>query len=634
MKIDNVTDGKIKLGSTTYTMQEAKYNGSVVWSRTSTVRYVITSATLYYGTDPERTSITAQAGNNSYAYVTGDVDVYENDVYVRTLTNRTLVPVVNSADFYVANTYYIRAYDLGTTPTSARKSTAVTATYNGATRSVGYVYQERNVRTVVSTGEKHYGTPGTPTNSDYTINYNPADYSSSATPCPASGDTVAFYAWHLQTAVTPWTRDVVCTYTARPNQTFTEQESGSDSISTTITDTPTISGSGTGFTVSGTTVTIANRGTTTGSMRSATFTVVNGPTTLNVTLYQEANVATTGPGAITSFSIDGNTSNFTVPSAAANYYWSIQGYRLTTYTSGATGEQTPATWNVISSDTTFATINSSLGRVEFTENTGSSSRPVTITVRDSQFASVSKSITITQSAAAHTWVLTIPSLTSVEYNQTSFYIDVYSTKDGSPHPITASNVFVLDSNIGATLQSVTTVDTATYRLTFSCLQNNTSDRRETEIRVSQSGGGLSKSATVRQYEHSTALDGIEVVRSVGEWVIGLIKTGETPVGGRTNDLKGIIVARRAPITKNTVITVGNLIWKWATPSAGDLNYTTYDDSGTDTVASGTTLTQTPYGGTSHTYYGRWLVSPSTGGQVTPLPNLTIDSIRVFAIQEL
>lgn len=105
---------------------------------------------------------------------------------------------------------------------------------------------------------------------------------------------------------------------------------------TTSSFTPNLSISGTGFSLSGTTVTAANRSTTVGERRSCTVTAsYSGATSKSVTIYQEANAATTityGTPTVTLKVADIPASGGTVSSGIVTYSQS----RTQNYTSGAT----------------------------------------------------------------------------------------------------------------------------------------------------------------------------------------------------------------------------------------------------------------------------------------------------------
>ena len=154
----------------------------------------------------------------------------------------------------------VSASSLGTTVKSRTNvgTLTCTVTMNGKSGSdTCAVYQAANA--VVSSEEGNYGT-------SITANR----YTTSSSPCPASGGT----------ATLSWSASY---------QTRNKYTSGSYDSWVTHSATPTISGSGTGFSRSGSTVTASNRGTTVGSLRSATYSASYGDHVSSVTIYQQAN---------------------------------------------------------------------------------------------------------------------------------------------------------------------------------------------------------------------------------------------------------------------------------------------------------------------------------------------------------
>lgn len=180
------------------------------------------------------------------------------------------------------------------------------------------VYQQQNklishVEQSRTPNAKQYGS-WTVTGYDYyTRNYyvtiSANDYTSTSNAAPASGGstTLNWSAGHEEQTVTHksrnWTQTATVTYLDTYTSEATENtydtvdyDSGTETKSETgswysESDTPSISGSATGFSRSGTNVTIASEGTTTySSGRSVTYTARNGSANENVTIYQEPNV--------------------------------------------------------------------------------------------------------------------------------------------------------------------------------------------------------------------------------------------------------------------------------------------------------------------------------------------------------
>lgn len=310
MKMEGVAGGK--LGNTNYTMVEAKYGGVVVWPTSVATTYEIDRNTLYYvfynGNGQAVYSATRlKADGSLHAKLYGDVKVYENNVYKRTILTAELeIRLPTTSPFYVSDNS-IYSSNLGTTETSVQTSDVYMsyATYGPTFGPT--ITQEANVKTYVDTvyGEKSYGTPSVVRIYGYTLmGFTASDYTSSSSPCPASGGTATLQygtCFHLEDVETPWTRSVTnrYTYTATGATLHGEPQtpqSDYDLITNTVPDTPTIvkfSGAS-AITLSELTVTIPDRGTNEGAARSATFRATNGDATpQDVTIYQEANVATT-----------------------------------------------------------------------------------------------------------------------------------------------------------------------------------------------------------------------------------------------------------------------------------------------------------------------------------------------------
>jgi hypothetical protein len=116
-------------------------------------------------------------------------------------------------------------------------------------------------------------------------------YTTSSSPCPASGGTA--------------------TITRSASRTRTQKyTSGATLPLSSETATPTLSISGTGFSLSDTTVTAANRSTTEGALRSATVTATHSGVSKSLTLYQAEN-------KLTGVTITGSTSDGTVMNISA-----------------------------------------------------------------------------------------------------------------------------------------------------------------------------------------------------------------------------------------------------------------------------------------------------------------------------
>lgn len=293
-----------KLGGTTLTMVEAKYNGVVVWPLQSTTTYEVSSAYLVYYRDGAEiyTYNYIPADGSVYAKCFGDVKVYENGVYSRTLSWVELeVSLTSGSSLYISDNE-IHGPDRGYVETPAQAAT-VMATYGGSLpRSAGQITQEANVKTASGSptyGEKVYDyehqVQGEPYG--YHVELSATDFYTEARAASAGLNTTSLSvsnAYHWLPTITPYTQTVSqhYTYTARPQgrdetRTISDTESVDERILDSVSPTK-VSGDS-AITLSGLVVTLPSRGTTPGEMRSATFRAVNGDAQDEVTIYQQRN---------------------------------------------------------------------------------------------------------------------------------------------------------------------------------------------------------------------------------------------------------------------------------------------------------------------------------------------------------
>ena len=276
------------------------------------------------------------------------------------------------------------ASDRATTEGAARNSGTVTATkkvtwtptssYNSAgtkTDSMSdtdYATQEANVKTV---GSITYG--------DWQVSVSASRYTTSSSPCPAGGGTCTISASASRTNV--------------QNYSYTSGSTSTEALPKQ-TGTPTLSISGTGASLSGTTVTWESRGTTTGSVRQATVTAKMDTVTATEIVYQQANSSSASYNApVINRPISSH--NFTKDGGAwASGVWVSQsGTR--TYTSGSTTPITGRASFTLSESVSWLTTNG--GLITASANTGASrSATVTISASGSGGKTASSSISITQ----------------------------------------------------------------------------------------------------------------------------------------------------------------------------------------------------------------------------------------------
>lgn len=227
--------------------------------------------------------IPAKGGSVSSGTLGGSIS--QTRTYTSGSTDTLSNPTVSSSSYSTA----VSAPSLGTTVKSRAQVGTLTYYYtcNGKRGSVSaVVYQAANAATTISYGS-------------WVISVSANRYTSSASACPASGGTATI------------TRSASRTRT----QNYT---SGATSALSAETATPTLSISGAGFTLSGTTVTIASRGTTIGAARTATVTATHSGVSKSITLYQALNT-------ITSFNLVNSaaetpTTSFTAAGGQALYY--------------------------------------------------------------------------------------------------------------------------------------------------------------------------------------------------------------------------------------------------------------------------------------------------------------------------
>lgn len=254
------------------------------------------------------------------------------------------------------------------------------------------------------------------------------------------------------------------------------EQSGDTSVSlksTTI--------SGTGFSLSGTTVSAsANEGT---SNRTGTVTITQNESnkTVTISLSQSGDtISSYGEWTIsvsaspTSVSSDGGTSRITA-SAKRTVYW-------------ASGDVTEETGNpTLSTNLGSLSSSSSPSTLTLGENTSTSSRTATI---KATHGGKSATCTVTQAGAEPTieYVFTItPNTYDAPYSSATFIPRTVSTKNGS--------------NIGYSLTSGGTdwvVVSTTGKITVEILKNTTSNTRSTTLVFTQNESGKTQSIKITQ----------------------------------------------------------------------------------------------------------------------------------------
>lgn len=254
------------------------------------------------------------------------------------------------------------------------------------------------------------------------------------------------------------------------------EQSGDISVSLKTT-----SASGTGFSISGTTVSASANQTTSNRTGKITLTQNESNKTATISLSQSGDtISSYGEWTIsvsanpTSVSSDGGTSRITA-SAKRTVYW-------------ASGDVTEETGNpTLSTNLGSLSSSSSPSTLTLGENTSTSSRTATI---KATHGGKSATCTVTQAGAEPTieYVFTItPNTYDAPYSNTSFIPRTVSTKNGS--------------NIGYSLTSGGTdwvVVSTTGKITVEILKNTTSNTRSTTLVFTQNESGKTQSIKITQ----------------------------------------------------------------------------------------------------------------------------------------
>lgn len=254
------------------------------------------------------------------------------------------------------------------------------------------------------------------------------------------------------------------------------EQSGDISVSLKTT-----SASGTGFSISGTTVSASANQTASNRTGKITLTQNESNKTATISLSQSGDtISSYGEWTIsvsanpTSVSSDGGTSRITA-SAKRTVYW-------------ASGDVTEETGNpTLSTNLGSLSSSSSPSTLTLGENTSTSSRTATI---KATHGGKSATCTVTQAGAEPTieYVFTItPNTYDAPYSSTSFIPRTVSTKNGS--------------NIGYSLTSGGTdwvVVSTTGKITVEILKNTTSNTRSTTLVFTQNESGKTQSIKITQ----------------------------------------------------------------------------------------------------------------------------------------
>ena len=293
----------------------------------------------------------------NYSYTSGETST-------AALSNETATPTlsISGTGASLSGTTVTWA-SRGTTAGEVRQAT-VTATHSGVS-ATEIVYQQANVKTA---GSISYGA--------WQVSVVANRYTTSTSPCPASGGTCTI------------TRSA--TRTRTQNYSFTSGDTTQEALSNQ-SGTPTLSISGTGASLSGTTVTWANRGTTDGAARQATVTANMDDVTATEIVYQQANSHTDSYNEPV---IDRPNASHNFPNTGGSWdsEISVSQTGTRTYTSGSTTPLTGSTSFTLSSTVRWLSF---LGqRITAQKNVSTSSRSATVTVSASGSGDKTSSTTI------------------------------------------------------------------------------------------------------------------------------------------------------------------------------------------------------------------------------------------------
>ncbi len=413
---------------------------------------------------------------------------------------------------------------------------------------------------------------------------------------------------------------------------------GSEDSRETIALTPTLVSSATWVTIEGTKIYGADRDIVAGSDRSVqVYSNYAGQRYGNYTVTQEANaIVSTAPGAITEFRINGETGTTinTDSSGKTLYVTNLYGYKVVTFTSTATAQTTIQNYLCTSSES-WATVNmngnrpSSVTITKYQSDTVPT-RSTVITVRDSEFTSVQKTITISQHAA-NEWEFEVPSACTIEGLTTSFNILITARYMGSQFPITTDNISISPNGSNLAVSEIYHYGSGSYRITFTGSTNETADAKHSYITIV---AGPNQATCHVTQESTTQFVGMHVKYRYGDWVIGTVTTTKNTGPNQQWDVAGIIVAKKEPITGNANVSISGLYWQYLNTSVSTTVPQSVSETNlTQTISAGTTInvSNADVDQQTHTYYGYWLTAGSPSK--TPTLGLQLNAVSGFNVTE-
>ena len=614
------------------TIKDRSIVGSLSVSTTINGKTESTTADVYqqanriesYGTPTGRTlsvsDIPASGGTISRGTLGGTIT--QSCIYTSgsngTLTN----PTITSSSYSAS----ITAESLGTAIKDRTKIGTLTYTYvcNKKTGSVSAdVYQQANNATDITYG-------------DWAVSLSANKYTTSSSPAPAGGGTAVI--------------------TSSASRTRTQNyTSGATSKLSNETATPTLSISGTGFSLSGSNVAVANRATTEGSSRTGSITATYGGVSKSITLYQAENklvaVSATGSastGTVLNVSPAGGTVTWSpvveyssgwsgTPPSGVTITYSVAG-------EGATQSNNITTWanrgsiigswrgaNVTLSAKSSYTTNPVIGVVSTVQNlntitdiritNGSGSTPVTSVGASGGTVEVFPRLSF--SSGEYQFVLNYSKLGSWSGTGTGFTVSDITTSSSTGRRIVAASrgtTIGVDRSITSTYTLNTTINgvainkSATLSLTqalnkvVSCTESNNTLSYPS---IAAGGGTSSPSGmTTARFTYSSGASGDP---SGYVWTKSFSMTSAN--GFSINTSTGVVTATNNTTTSSRT---SNTITRTA-----KISYTNPSSVGGDTVSATLTKTATCTQSAGTKTYANPVVSlsyatiPAKGGTVTP-----------------
>ena len=255
------------------------------------------------------------------------------------------------------------------------------------------------------------------TTTEYSVSISANRYTSSTNPCSASGGSATL------------------TYSGSTRERY-DWVSGNVTYSEWTAVTPKISGSATGFTRDGTSVTISSQGAGTKNARSVTYTAKVGTASKSVTIYQQANAVTSTAYKFSTFSL--SKTSFTAAGGSATLSMVVQ--RQYTYTSTSKGD-----WTTITPSSGTLSVSAGTGGSVGSISYGSTS---TCTITVAAYTDTSSNRTISISGNYNSGSATASTSITQTKDAISSYGDISLTK-GSVSVIPAKGGTVTSSGSSA-----------------------------------------------------------------------------------------------------------------------------------------------------------------------------------------